>query len=111
MYARLTRFHLSPNNCSTAMQMADKFDFILRSQEGFVSNTFLGDRKHGDYVCLSVWKTRENAEGAQNNALPHLQQFLKSLNKEPASVQFYEVYEPKTSITTASRFEPHLITK
>jgi heme-degrading monooxygenase HmoA len=95
MYALLTTFTLGVGMRSKAEELADRFARLLKNMKGFKNLLCLGDYNVGEYVALSIWQSRDDAEAAASVAGPQLQQALTGIVKGPVTRRCFEVYEPK----------------
>lgn len=61
MYACTVRFVLEPYSQWEADHMADVASHSLQGKEGFVDLIFLGEYETGDYLWITIWKSKEVA--------------------------------------------------
>ena len=95
MYAQLSMITLGPGTRSAAEKLADQFAPALKTLKGFKRVTFIGDETAGEYGCLSLWESKENAEDAMAVVRPKLEQALRGIAMLPPTRRLFEVYEPK----------------
>jgi len=94
MYARLVMFTLGQANVCPAEKLADQFASAFKTLKGFKSATFFGDNTVGEYGCLNLWESKEDAEAAGTVLRPKMEQALSGIAKGPPTVRLFEVYEP-----------------
>jgi heme-degrading monooxygenase HmoA len=92
-YARVTRFRLQPGQDDRMEQLTDQVDGLMRAQPGFQTITYVRDQATGEYLALSLWESREQAEAATAGR-EALQQHLQEVLAEPPTTTIYEVYDP-----------------
>jgi heme-degrading monooxygenase HmoA len=92
-YARLTRFRLQPGQDDRMEQLTDHVDGLMRAQSGFQTITYVRDQATGEYLALSLWDSREQAEAATVGR-EAVQQHLQEVLAEPPTTMIYEVYDP-----------------
>jgi len=95
MYAQLVMLTLGPGMRSTAEKLADQLAPAVRALKGFKSETFLGDETVGEYWCLSLWESKEDAEAATAAIGPRVDEAMSAIGKGPVTRRSFEVYEPK----------------
>jgi len=103
MYARLSLMSLGPRAGSrdVAEKLADIFRPVCMEQRGIVDATFIiGNTENGnagEYVSLSVWKTKADAEQAAKVMEPMVDKYLQDQGFPGSGCvhAYYEVYEPR----------------
>jgi len=103
MYARICLMSLGPRAGSrdVAENLADIFRPVSMEQKGIVDATFIiGNTENGnagEYVSLSVWKTKVDAEQAAKVTGPMIDKYLRDQGfpGSGCTYGYYEVYEPR----------------
>ena len=95
MYLRLVRFRLGPGSQSSAEKIADEFVPEIKAQNGCSECVFITDDDAGEYGIVVHWDSKEDADAAAGVIGPRLSSALAEISEEPASMQLFEVYEPK----------------
>ena len=95
MYVRLVRFTLGEGARSTAEKLADEFIPAIKAQTGCSECVFITDDDAGEYGFVVDWDSKEDADAAAAAIGPRLSKALSEVTEEPASMQLFEVYEPK----------------
>jgi heme-degrading monooxygenase HmoA len=93
MFARCVRYSLRMGAQSTFETMAAELASYYREREGFQSLTCLIEGALSEYVILSTWDSREQAEAAAY-VIPDAQQWLERMLLGPPVVRTYEVFVP-----------------
>ena len=96
MYARLVMFTLGPGMRTTADKLADQFSSIHENMKGFKGATYIGDDSIGEYGCLTIWESKEDAEASGMDLRPKLEQALSGIAKGPPTSRLFVVFEPKS---------------
>jgi quinol monooxygenase YgiN len=96
MIIRMATFTLGPDTAELAKQAADTSAKLFRTNPDCLSCTYFADWEKGEYGLASVWKTRDAAEAATKANAPQMTQIMGASMKDPPTVRFYDVYEPKT---------------
>ena len=100
MFTRATEFSFGPNGRKTALQALATFRPIVTKLPGFISATFMSGNKEdlseGDFLSITVWKTRGDAEAASKIMEPVIDDFLKATGNPGRGpiIRYYEVLEP-----------------
>ena len=100
MFTRTTEFSFGPNGRKTALQALSTFRPAVIKQPGFVSATFMSgnkeDESEGDFVSITVWETRSDAEAATQAMQPIIDNFLQESGNPGRGpvIRYYEVLEP-----------------
>ena len=95
MYIRLVRFTLGKGARSTAEKLADEFVPAIKALTGCSECVFITDEDVGEYGIVVHWDSKENADAAAAAIGPRLSKALAEVTEESASMQLFEVYEPK----------------
>ena len=95
MYASLFSLNLGPGMRSAGERLADQSNPTLKTRKGFKGVTFFADVESGEYMSLSLWETKEDAEAAAAISGPKLKEAAGNILKGPPTRRFFEVYEPK----------------
>ena len=66
-----------------------------RNLRGFKSVTYLVSDRGSEFVVLSLWESREDAEAGGLVIQPQAYEVLVSFVKGPPTTHYLEVYEPK----------------
>jgi len=95
MYASMLNLNLGPGMRSAGEQLADQSSPILKTLKGFKGVTFFADVEAGEYMSLSLWETKEDAEAGAAISGPKLREAAGNILKGSPTRRFFEVYEPK----------------
>ena len=95
MYASMLTLSLGPGMRSAGEQLADQFSPILKTLKGFKGVSFFADDEAGEYISLSLWETKEDAEAGTSVTGPKLKEAAGNILKGSPTRRFFEVYEPK----------------
>ena len=95
MYARMLVMTLGTGMREKAERIADEFNASYKAMKGFVSGTFLGEPKTGEYASLIIWKSLEDLKAAAKIGRPKFELATGGILKGPPSIRIYEVYQPK----------------
>lgn len=97
MYAELVTMHLGPGMKATAEMVADQLAPVYKALQGFKGLVFIGDIEFGEYGCLSLWESRENAQALSGALKPRLKQLVQIAGANPkiglGTRRVFEVYE------------------
>jgi heme-degrading monooxygenase HmoA len=93
MFARYVRYSLRMGARSTFEAVAKEIEPLYRELNGFHDAILLMEGTLAEYVILSLWETREDAEAA-GAVRPDSQQWLNRTLMGPPVVRIYEVYAP-----------------
>lgn len=94
MFARYVRYSLRMGGRSTFETFAKEIDPHYRGLNGFHSLFVLMEGALSEYVVLSLWETKEDAEAA-GATRPESQQWLDRTLMGPPVVRIYELYETR----------------
>jgi hypothetical protein len=94
MYARWVLCSLPLTGRMTMESVAAEVARAYPDQPGFRGVSFLFNDRLGEYVTLSLWESREQAEAVGLLGLPERHQYLAPVLQGPPIVRVYEVYEP-----------------
>jgi heme-degrading monooxygenase HmoA len=94
MYASLSTFNFGPGMRSTGEKMADQFAPVMKSMKGFKEEIYFADVEGGEYSCLTMWETKEDATAAHEMAAPKVKEAMANILKAPPTWKVFEVYEP-----------------
>lgn len=90
MYLKITKVKLEPNSRETAIKIGEYFKQIFLEQKGFVNVHFGGNDEIGEYVSVSLWKTKEDSDAVAQHVFPVIQkefgQFVKGASTEAFEV-------------------------
>lgn len=99
MYAELVTMVLGPGMKATAETVADQLAPVYKALEGFKGLVFIGDIGIGEYGCLSLWESRENAEALSGALKPRLTELMQIAGANPrvglGTHRVFEVYEAR----------------
>ena len=95
MYASMLNLNLGPGMRSAGEQLADQSSPILKTLKGFKGVTFFADVEAGEYMSLSLWETKEDAEAGAAISDTKLKEAVGNILKGPPTRRFFEVYKPK----------------
>jgi len=94
MYARSVLCSLPLTGRMTMESVAAEIARAYPDRPGFRELSFLFNDRLGEYITLSLWDTREQAEEVGRLGLPERHQYLVPVLQGPPLVRVYEVYEP-----------------
>jgi hypothetical protein len=94
MYARLVQCSLPLTGRITMESVAAEIGRAYPDQPGFRSLSFLFNDRLGEYITLSLWDTREQAEAAGALGLPERHQYLVPVLQGPPLIRIYELFQP-----------------
>jgi len=95
MYARLTTFPMRPESRARVEPIASKYAGILAQQPGHRSTTFCFDEAGTEFVSLSVWESRAQAEAVTAAVRDAAQREMGDLISGAPSTKILEVFEPR----------------
>jgi heme-degrading monooxygenase HmoA len=93
MFARSVRYNLRAGSRSTFETYVNELAPLYRGQPGFCSLTTMVEGPLAEFVVLSIWETKEDAEAA-GAVRPESLQWLDRALLGPPVVRIYEVFEP-----------------
>ncbi len=93
MFARCVRYNLRAGSRSTFETYVNELAPLYRESAGFSSLTTMVEGSLAEFVVLSIWETKENAEAA-GAIRPDALQWLDRALLGPPVVRIYEVIEP-----------------
>ena len=93
MYARHVRYHARPGSRDVLLEIIEAMMPEVRQQPGFIDMLMLIGDSTGDYVGISRWQTREDADRVTTTILPKLMDRLGALLHAAPEVRIYSVYE------------------
>ena len=96
MYATLSTYQFGPGMRPTGEKSADQSASLIKNLKGFKRITFFADVEIGQYMSLTIWETKEDAEAAYAVIAPKMQEAVGSILKAPPTRKIFEVYEPKS---------------
>jgi hypothetical protein len=76
-----------------ATQLSEQWVPVFKLQKGFVSATFFGDASVGEYMGLSLWESKEDAEAAIASTESAFQEHVATIAVEPPTRTVYEVWQ------------------
>ena len=94
MFARSVRYNLRAGSRSTVETYVNELAPLYSGRPGFCSLTSMVEGALAEFVVLSVWETREDAEAA-GAVRPDALQWLDRALLGPPVVRIYEVIEPR----------------
>lgn len=92
-YLTIGTLTLKPGNRAAAEKIADQGAPGVAQLPGFESITFFLDETRNEYGAVSVWASREAAEGADAVLTPQFTQAFGDLLAGPIETRFYEIHE------------------
>ena len=95
MYVRLVRFTLGQGARAAAEKLADEYIPAIKAHDGCSECLFITDDDAGEYGIVVIWDSKEHAGVAAAAIGPRLSKALAEVSDKPASMQLFEVYEPK----------------
>jgi heme-degrading monooxygenase HmoA len=93
MYARHVTYHAEPGKRERVIGIIEALMPHVRRQAGFVDILMLVDEANDEYVGVSRWKTRADAEAVTIKILPLVIEELASVLDSPPTVRIYEVHD------------------
>lgn len=94
MYANVVILNLGPGMRPFAEKLADQFALVHREMKGFKNVIYLADETAGEYLSVTLYESKQDAEASITANRPKLEQATKDIVKVPPTVKTYEVYEP-----------------
>jgi len=95
MYARHVTYHAEPGTRDRVVGIIEGLMPRVRQQSGFIGMLMLVDEEHNEYVGVSQWQTRADAEAVTTSILPLAMQELASVLDNPPVTRIYEVHESR----------------
>lgn len=93
MYAMLSIFKLGPGTGGKANAMGEPWLPVLSGMKGFKSATMIGDYDEGEYIGLTLWETKADAEAVLADTEEHFQAQIGSIAIEPPTRKIYDVWK------------------
>lgn len=87
---------VKPGNRPAMEKVADQGKPGLAQIDGFESVTFFLDEARSVYGAVSIWESREAADGADAASTPQFTEAIGDLAEGPIETNIYEVYEPQS---------------
>jgi heme-degrading monooxygenase HmoA len=94
MFARSVRYNLRAGSRSTFETYVNELAPLYHRHPGFCSLTTMVEGSLAEFVVLSTWETKEDAEAA-GSVRPDALQWLDRALLGPPVVRIYEVFEPR----------------
>jgi heme-degrading monooxygenase HmoA len=95
MHARLVMFALGPGTRQIHDRLVERFAPALRSIRGFRAVTFGADYEAGEYLSLSLWDSKADADASQEALWPQVEASLGGIVIGSPIVKTFEVHEPE----------------
>ncbi len=95
MYARHVTYHAESGKRDRVVGIIEALMPRVRQQAGFVDMLMLVDEASNEYVGVSRWETREDAEAVTTTILPLVMEELASVLDHPPVVRIYEVHDSR----------------
>ena len=95
MFARHVTYHAEPGTRDRVVGIIEGLMPRVRQQSGYLGMLMLVDEAHNEYVGVSQWKTRADAEAVTTTILPLVMEELASVLDSPPVVRIYEVHESR----------------
>lgn len=103
MYARHVTYHAEPGNRERVMDIVEGVMMpAIRQEIGFIDILLLIDESNNEYVGVSRWQTRGDAEAATTSIMPLIMDDLATVLDNPPVVRIYEVHDSATYRVTRS---------
>lgn len=104
MISRITEVTVNPNKLNEVRRALDTQVIpTLKAQPGFVDAVESLDPATGQLVCVSLWKTREDADRFGQQVFPELGEKLQPLALEQPRVRTLEVQTSTVHKIAASK--------
>lgn len=104
MISRITECTINPDHLD---QLRDALDTMviptLQQQPGFVDAIESLDPESGELLCMTLWRTREDAESFDDNVFPRIAEQLTPLALEEPTVRLLEVQTSTVHKIAASK--------
>ena len=95
MYARHVTYHAEPGNRERVVTLIESLMPEVRRQRGFVDMLMLVDEVSDEYIGVSTWHSREDAEAITTTILPMVMTDLAAILDEPPRVRIFEVHQSR----------------
>ena len=94
MFARVIQFNVPPGSWETVTVSTSQIHPHLAAQPGFSGVTYYGDEASGEYGCVILWDSVENADAGAAAIRPMLVENLGRKFQGPPSFKLFKVFTP-----------------
>ena len=95
MFARHVTYHAEPGHRETIIGYIEGLLPEIRKMPGYIDILMLVDEAANEYVGVSTWATRQDAEDVTTTLMPQIMARLAAVLDAAPIVRIYEVHEAR----------------